>query len=147
MAFLSWEEFVTRNRKIKLQQLTDNKWLKKITKKLHFETSMSDIFIHHIIKHACEHRLSSSSFVFGFKCKEKLLFYWPDETPALSLSSTPACFHTDKSRKLQVSSFDKMLTKWIQTQLCYTMKFMCPSAPVTITSIQMRMASGDGATM
>ncbi|TNN51097.1 hypothetical protein EYF80_038674 [Liparis tanakae] len=27
------------------------------------------------------------------------------------------------------------------------MKCMCPSAPVTITSIQMRMASGDGATM
>ena len=29
----------------------------------------------------------------------------------------------------------------------YTMKCMCPSAPVTITSIQIRMASGDGATM
>lgn len=42
--------------------------------------------------------------------------------------------------------FPTDFVSWV-VAISYTMKCMCPSAPVTITSIQMRMASADGATM
>lgn len=87
-----------------------------------------------------------SEHVVGYKYyKCKLLIYV--DLMKIHLSSTRRVFcYADSSRTLYTLSCGTMFTREIE-RISYTMKCMCPSAPVTITSIQIRMASGDGATM